>query len=80
MTGVPLGAGERAVVTQYWVYDCPYCSDVLTGEAGDEFEVSAYIPAKQAEAGFAFYRGTVTLEGKVQEYLCPADKCERTHA
>lgn len=72
-----LKAGERAVVTQDWVYDCPFCSDVLSGSAGDEFEVYAYISAREAEAGFAFYRGTATLDGEVKEYLCPADKCER---
>lgn len=70
-------AGDVAVVTEDWVYDCPLCDDVLSGKAGDTFEVGLYVSEKQAEAGFAFYRGTVTLEGKVQEYLCPADKCER---
>lgn len=74
-----LEAGERAVVTQDWVYDCPFCPEVITGKAGDEFEVYAYVSARKAEAGFAFYWGTVTLDGEVKEYLCPADKCEVKH-
>lgn len=73
----PMGSGEIAVVTEDWVYDCPHCDDVLSGKAGDTFEVYAYISAKQAEDGFAFYRGTATVDGKTREVLCPANNCGR---
>lgn len=67
----------RMIVTEDWVYDCLLCDDVLSGEAGQIFEASLYVDAKHSDSGFAFYRGTVEEDGKVQEVLCPADKCER---
>lgn len=68
---------EIMVVTEDWVYDCPLCDEVLSGEKGETFEVSLYVDAKHSDSGFAFYRGTAMVDGEVREVLCPADKCER---
>lgn len=73
----PMEAGDVAVVTEDWVYDCPKCPEVLSAKAGDTFTIYAYVSEWWSDSGFAFYRGTVEEDGKVIEYLCPADKCER---
>jgi hypothetical protein len=45
----------RVRVTQDWVHYCMVCSEVLSGNKGEEFFVDIYIPASKSDSGFDFY-------------------------
>lgn len=68
--------GDMAIVTEDWSYTSPVFGDTHSGQKGQIFTVFMLVDAKHSDSGFAFYRGTEVVDGKLRDVLCPAEYCE----